>query len=301
MFIFSLSMLLAGCSDTAKETDSETQDTNNTTSGDRFAEFVYVTEAPVGELTCFEGGFEAQGEWVVQSPLAEKQQEVSFAGQVIDFETDDPVEEATVEIFTANVVYGAPDLTVESDSSGSVSGNIPTCSPYSYRVSTDPVLEETKVTIESNQIDGFDTTASPEFNSVSRATYMVIPSLLGVSPDTDKGIVAGTAYDCTGDQIAGAQIVIRDADGNIPESLVMKYFVDDFPNRNQEWTSEDGLWVAINVPVGEWNVEMYVADGSGGHLLMATSVVNVQADSINISSVYTSSGNGLWFPSSCLE
>lgn len=300
MFIFSLALLLAGCSDATKDTDSESQD-NETDSADRFAEYVYVTEAPVGDLTCFEGGFAAQGEWVVQSPVADKQQEVPFTGQVIDFETDDPVTEATVEIFTSNEVYGAPDSTVESDSSGSVSGTVPTCSPYSYRVSTDPLLEETKVTIEANQIDGFDTSASPEFNSVSRATYAVIPSLLGVSPDTDKGIVAGTAYDCTGDQVAGAQMVIRDDAGNIPESLVMKYFVDDFPNRNQEWTSEDGLWVAINVPVGEWNVEMYVADGSGGHLLMATSSVNVQADSINISSVYTSSGDGLWFPSSCLE
>ena len=301
MYIFSFSLFFAGCSETTKDTDTQTQDTNDVTESDRFSDFVYVTEAPNGDLSCFEGGFESQGDWVAQIPLAEKQQEVSFAGQVIDFESDDPVSEATVEIFLSNVAYGAPDVSIESDTTGSVSGTITTCSPYTYRVSTDPVLEETKVTIDANQVAGFDTSASPEFNSVSRATYAVIPSLLGVSPDADKGVVAGTAYDCNGDPIEGAQMIVRDESGAIPESLVMKYFVDDFPNRNQEWTSEDGLFVAINVPVGEWTIEMYVSDGSGGFSLMASSSVNVLADSINISSVYSSAGDGIRYPSSCLE
>ena len=40
--------------------------------------------------------------------------------------------------------------------------------------------------------------------------------------------------------------------------------MDDFPNRNQEYTSEDGQRVASNVPV-EWNVEAYVSAGDGAH------------------------------------
>ena len=37
-------------------------------------------------------------------------------------------------------------------------------------------------------------------------------------------------------------------------------FVDNFPNRQQLWTSDDGLWVAINIPVGDWIIEMWIYD-----------------------------------------
>ena len=46
---------------------------------------------------------------------------------------------------------------------------------------------------------------------------------------------------------------------------------------------------------------MYVADGNGGHLLMAQSPVKVFADSINISSVYTSFGDGVRYPKAVLQ
>ena len=98
---------------------------------------------------------------------------------------------------------------------------------------------------------------------------------------------------------SGAQVVVRDADGNIPESLVVKYFVDDFPNRNQEWTSEDGLWVAVNVPVGTWYVDAYVSDGAGGHIVKGTTVVEVIADSINVSNIHTGYGDGIRYPEGC--
>ena len=91
-----------------------------------------------------------------------------------------------------------------------------------------------------------------------------------------------------------------DASGNIPDTLVVKYFVDDFPNRDQEWTSADGLFVMVNVPTGDWSLEAYTADGAGGHLLMGATNVNVIADSINSSSVYIGYGDGISYPSSCL-
>ena len=46
---------------------------------------------------------------------------------------------------------------------------------------------------------------------------------------------------------------------------------------------------------------MYVSDGNGGHIQMAESPVKVFADSINISSVYTSRGDGIDYPSGCVE
>ena len=127
-------------------------------------------------------------------------------------------------------------------------------------------------------------------------TYAVIPSLLGVSPDPEMGIVAGTASDCNGDAFEGAQIVVRSESGSIPDSEVVKYFVDDFPNRQQLWTSDDGLWVAINIPVGQWVIEMWVYDEVSKASSTRNNTCNVLADSINIANVVSGHNDGLLYP-----
>lgn len=288
---------LFACGETEKETDTASTDTGETTETSMFDSIVYVDTVPTGDMSCFAEGY--SDAWAEQSVAADAVTDISIAGAVIDFETDEPVADASIEVYYSNTVYGAPDQSYTSDGAGNFSGTVPSCTPYAYRVSTDPDLGATKVTIESSQIDGLTATGS-EYNSVSIDTYNVIPALLGISPDVDKGIVAGTAYDCAGEPLEFAQIVVTDADGNIPESEVVRYFVDSFPSRLQEWTSEDGLFVVVNIPEGDWTVNMYVADGNGGHLLMAQSPVKVFADSINISSVYTSFGDGVRYPESCL-
>ena len=288
---------LFACGSAEKETDTASTDTGETTETSMFDSIVYVDTVPTGDMSCFAEGY--TDAWAEQSVAADAVTDISIAGAVIDFETDEPVADASIEVYYSNTVYGAPDQSYTSDGAGNFSGTVPSCTPYAYRVSTDPDLGATKVTIEASQIDGLTATSS-EYNSVSIDTYNVIPALLGISPDIDKGIVAGTAYDCAGEPLEFAQIVVTDADGNIPESEVVRYFVDSFPSRLQEWTSEDGLFVVVNIPEGDWTVNMYVADGNGGHLLMAQSPVKVFADSINISSVYTSFGDGVRYPESCL-
>ena len=295
-YVWILAAMAAGCGD--KDTDTTPDDGDTGAATDLFSEMVYVTEAPNGDFTGFENGFE--GEWLTQEVDPDNQVTVGMVGAVEDFETEDPVEDPTVELFYGNAITGTADQTMEGDSDGQVSGEWPLCQPIAYRVTTDPDLDDTKVTLQFSEIAGFGKDASITFNSVSSATYQIIPSLLGVSPDPAKGVIAGTAYDIGGDAFSGAQVIVRDADGNIPEGIVAKYFRDDFPNRDQEWTSEDGLWVIINVPVGDWDVEMYTADGGGGHVLMGTTQVAVVADSINISSVYAGYGDGVVYPSSCL-
>ena len=295
---WSILLALWACGDSDKETtDSGVSDTAQEDENG-IATFLYVEETPVGDMSCFAEGYQEQ--WVMQTPIEDISSDISVNATAVDFETDEPVPDATIELYSANTVYGAPDGTYTSDGAGALTATVPTCSPYSYRVSTDPDIGLTKVTIKANQIEGADASTA-EFTSVSLDTYNVIPALLGVSPDIDKGIVAGTAYDCAGEKLEFSQIIVTDADGNIPDSLVVRYFIDDFPSRLQEWTSEDGLFVAINVPEGDWFVKMYVSDGAGGHVQMAESPVKVFADSINISSVYTSLGDGIAYPSNCIE
>lgn len=289
--------LAVGCGD--KDTDTETSGgTDSGTSADMFSQLINVEESASGDFTSFEAGYE--GDWLSQEVDPNKQATVSMSGMVLDFETDDPVEDPTVEIFYSNAISGAADQIVEGDSDGNVSGEWPLCQPIAYRTTTAPGLGDTKVTIQFSEVAGFAKDANIEFDSVSSATYQVIPSLLGVSPDPAKGVIAGTAYDLTRSAFSGAQVLVRGVDGTIPSGIVAKYFRDEFPNRDQEWTSDDGLWVIINVPVGDWEVEMYIADSSGGHILMGTTQVAVAADSINISSVYAGYGDGVVYPESCL-
>lgn len=292
-------LLVSGCGDKEDTTSTTGGSDSGASSADLFSEYVYVTEASNGDFTGFEAGY--TDAWLVQTPDASLQTTVSMVGEVEDFETGNSVGDATVETWYGNVVSGAADQTMEGNSDGNVSGEWPLCQPVAYRTSTDADLGDTKVTIQFNEVEGAVKEASIQFNSVSSATYQVIPSLLGVSPDPAKGIIAGTFYDINGDAASGAQVIVRDSAGNIPEGIVVKYFRQEFPNREQEWTSEDGLWVIVNVPVGDWDVEAYITDGADGHQLMGASQVTVAADSINISSVYVGYGDGVVYPESCLQ
>jgi hypothetical protein len=291
--------MLVGCpGDSDTETDTETdEETPEEITERMFGELVTVTTAPVADdLACW-----ASGDWITQSVDAAKQVDEARTVEVIDFETDEFVESATVEIWLGDTATGAADLTGTSNASGQLAMSLPACTPLTYKVSTPVELDETKDTYEAHQI--FEPIAADdatEVNSVSKSTFLLIPSLLGVTVDEDKSIIAGGVQDCNGDPVEGAQVVVRGADGNIPPSLIVKYFVEDFPSRLQPNTSEDGLWVAINVPPGTWTVEAYVSDGAGGHKMVGTTELSTFADSINISNIYWGIDGGVAYPASCL-
>ena len=277
--------------------DTDDEDTSAPIVGGAFADFINVTEDPVGDLSCFVGSLGTEA--AAENCVAQR----SMAGQVMDFQDDVPVDEAQVEFFWNDAVFGAPDDVVTSDANGVFNLEMNTCEPFTYRVTTDSILDATKITIESHDVlpnKGAINPVSHEVNSVSSTTYALIPTLLGVSPDVTKGIVAGRAYDCEGNNIEGLQVVIDDGNGNIPEGVVANYFIDDFPNRNQAYTSPDGLWILMDVPVGNWVVKGYVADGFGGHVQVAQTQLEVLADSINISSIYTGIEDGVKMPEDCL-
>jgi len=293
-------VLTMACGDKDDDGDSgpAADDTaTNVIGGGVFEDFINVTDAPTGDISCFTGALATEA--AADNCVAQR----SMAGQVLDFQEDDPVDEATVEFFWADAIFGAPDETLTTDANGAFNVEMNTCEPFTYRVTTDAVLDATKTTIESHDIlpnKGAINPVSHEVNSVSSTTYALIPTLLGVSPDVSKGIVAGRAYDCGGNNIEGLQVVVDDGNGNIPADVVAKYFIDDFPNRNQSYTSADGLWILMDVPVGNWVVSGYVADGIGGHTLVAQTQLEVLADSINISSIYTGIQDGVKMPEDCL-
>jgi hypothetical protein len=267
-----------------------------------FEDFINTTATPVGDFSGFEGGYEASGSWLDQGDVdASCLVERDIDSMVEDFETENGVPEATVEIWYADAVEGVPDVTMTSDSSGAITGGpSKVCIPVTYKATTDPDLDDTKPTFEGHLVFPYtDGSVGELFNSVAKSTYQLIPSLLGISIDPQRGTAAGTVFDLNGAPVKGAQVIVTNASGDIPNDTVVKYFVEDFPNRDQPETSEDGLWVAVNIPPGDWQIDAYVSDGTGGHLLMGRTVVTIYADSINIGNIHVGF-DGVKLPDTCL-
>jgi hypothetical protein len=265
------------------------------------SDYINTTKAPVGDFTGFAAGKDGNGGWLTQTQRSDAAGATfTLNGTVQDFQDEFVVPDATVEVWYADEVSAVPDVTEVSDGSGLISASMPKCQPITYKTSTDASLGDTVNTFEAHQVYGFGDSQSDTLNSVSTTTYTLIPSLLGVSVDPERGTAAGTAYDVNDDPIEGAQVVVRSlVDDTIPAGVTVKYFVNSFPNREQPETSPDGLWVAINIPAGDWKVEMYVSDGAGGHFLMGQTVLKVYGDSINIANIYTGY-DSVKLPSDCL-
>jgi len=272
-----------------------------------------ATVAGGASFSCYTPGADhASTEWLVSEADPAQQVDYPLTGLVSDFEHEDEVvDNATVSLWFSDAVSGTPDATVISDVSGIVtSPAVPACETLTYKVTTDPVLAETKTTFKAHQVytPTGNEISGAGFTSVSSVTYQLIPSILGVSVDDDKAVIAGTAFDCSRDpslpsevdtgKIEGVHVIVYDQNGNIPQSLTVNYFVDDFPSRDQLHTSADGLWVAANVPPGNLRVEMWGLVGGGLRLLGATEVLS-EAGSINIANIYTGYGDGVKIPAAC--
>lgn len=309
--ILSISLvLLFGCGDGGPGGDGPDDGIS------RFQELVFLDTEGVttkGDFTGFTPAADADSaQWLTQDVDEALQADVAVSGIVEDFEKNTPVAQATVAVWYDDVIDASPDFSATSDNNGAVTVTAPACTQTAYRVTTDAALAETRTTFKAHHIYPYSASGQVDdglFISVSSVTYQLIPTILGVTVDPDKAVIAGTAFDVTRDpatgsdvdagKIEGAQIVVYDAQGNIPDSLVVNYFTDGFPDRDQLWTSADGLWVASNVPPGDLRVEMW------GHLdgelvLLGATELQSEASGINIANIFAGFGDGVKYPADCL-
>ena len=294
--LIALTALIAACDGGTTPDDTDTGSGTDTAGPPVLEDYINVTdEALISAGTCWTPG----DAWIAQQVNVEASMSLPGTGLVADFESGSAVFGAFVEVFNNDDASGTADETGTTDQNGHVELTLPTCTPTSYRVST--ADGETKNTYEAHQfyISDGSQHAGTEFNSVSRTTYQIIPSILGISPDPTRSIIAGTAFDCVENPIQNAQVVVK-IDGQIADGVVIKYFVDEFPNRDQPATSPDGLWIAINVPPGLVTVEMYGVVGGGAPQLLGTTQLPSRADSINIANIYYGIDGGVKYPSECL-
>ena len=130
----------------------DTTDTDTTTeTGVALSDFIYVTEASNGDDSCFAGESGILGQdiasstWNPQDVDTSLVEVITLDAAVVDFESDDPVEEAFVDVFWSNTTQGEPNSTGVSEANGAVTIQVEACAPFTYRVYTDPALEETGV------------------------------------------------------------------------------------------------------------------------------------------------------------
>lgn len=293
-------------------TDGTSTDTD--TSGGGGGSGLGLTAEATGDFSCFAPGADfASTTWLTQTGV-QPAGTVDVDGVVQDFQTDEPRARRNVALWFDDVVDTTPDTTasVGTDQSGAVSvPGVPSCQPVAYRVQEETGLGEAKITYKAHQIydPGTGGSTAGEFISVSNDTYALIPTIFGVDLDPAKGVIAGTAYDCTrdpsqsGDDDAGKveNVVVRvtDLQGQPLAGGQGRYFVQSFPDKNQPDTSADGLWGVFNLPEGDWRVEMWGLVGGEEQLLGAT-VARVYPDSINIANIFAGYGDGVKYPAGCL-
>ena len=301
-----LALLLTACPPAG---DAATDKTGDDTSGgdtDRartFEDFVNVTTPWVGETdACIAGK--------VQTVDPSCMVDMEVNGRIEDFQTGDPVPDATVQLWRSDSISGSADETTTSDGDGRFTfESAPSCTPIAYGTFTPPKWKETKDTYEVHQVFGYSSDGSSEeaFNSVSDATSKLIPALIGVIWDeASTGIIAGTAYDCDVNPVQYAQIYIHDENDLPPPSGDVFYFSQSGDTSlptdkgSQPYTNTNGLWVVMNIPPGTWTVEQWGWDGAA-YVEMGSTVLEIAAGSISISNIYTGISDGIWYPSSCLS
>lgn len=279
----------------ADDSGGHTGETGDTGEGPGvFEDFINTIEPATGEMSCYDGA-----SWITETADAACQTTAAIApGETEDFATGNAVDGAIVEIWYGDSTGTSADLSTTADASGLFTGSLPVCQPVAVKVSdTEGNLVPT---YEFHSIHGASATASVTALSVEMGTYLTIPSLFGVTIDDDKGVIAGSARDCFDDVLIGAQVVVKDADGVIPGSLAMGYTSGGIPSRTLTATSDDGVWIAMNVPPGTYTAEMYVSDGAGGQTLVSTAVVEAFATSVSIASTHYGRTTGYNLPDSCL-
>ncbi len=288
----------SGTETTVSDDDTGATDDSGTTSGSpRFEEFVNIEEAYVGDASCYDGGA-----WLEQAAGSGCTVDQTLYGVVEDFQEGEPIGETTVDLYFRDDIGGSPSESFETTSDSEFIADVPVCEPIAYRTSTPVEWEQTKDTYRFHKVWGFDADGDLEetLDSFSNETAAVITALLGVNWDSSTGLIAGMALGCDEDPIENVQVYIHDDAGQVPQELSVSYFVAGLPRSSQPATSEDGLWIAVNVPPGTWTVAMWGFDGSD-HTQLGQAPVEVVAASVHIANVYTGSGDGVWLPDSCLR
>lgn len=225
-----------------------------------------------------------------------------IAGRVADFQTDAPVANATVDVFSGLNYLGAPVASATSNAMGMYTVTVPagTMGPLSWRVRATDTLD-TYLVNDTTDLTRAAVMGSNR-NSVAATTAGLLAALLGQSRRDGTGIIAGNALDCQRRDLVGAIATISSTSSVgagvrptfVPDAQVY-YFspTSGLPtSRNAATmtnvTSSNGLYLAIQVPpsttatyyaqIWGFRTTAAVAMGAAGLSLLSETPVKVLPD-----------------------
>ena len=227
--------------------------------------------------------------------------DIDIEFQLRDFQDDFEVPDATVWLFSDNVIANdcngdtCQELTTDID--GNAGATLAATSWYAYRVLPfDGPTPATTVfgVFQYNEPAPASAGGAVEGNSVSGTTIELIPALLGITREPGRAIVAGRIHDCNDANLSGAIVRIYDPDGNYIEPGTRStdpnyhYFTGlvtgNVPAQEARFSAEDGLYVIPQVELIDdrpYRVEAW-ANFEGEYQRVSCESARIFSDSVTI-------------------
>ena len=136
-----------------------------------------------------------------------------------------------------------------------------------------------------------------EFNAFSQEEFSLIMEKIDEAIHPEYGSAIGLLSDCNDEPIKNAEVRIRDSDGNLYQERPVYYFSEHDIQKDRA-SSEMGMWLIVNLPIGIWQLEMY------GHIdnsvrLLGSAPVHILPNGIYFTNIISGSNLGYYYPPSC--
>jgi hypothetical protein len=222
---------------------------------------------------------------------------------LIDFQDDFDVPNATVWLFTDNVIAdncaGPSCQILTTDGMGRATAQLPTGGWYAYRVLPydDPFSRMSDIfgVFQYNEPAPDASGGTVTGNSVNGVTIDLIPSLLGITRAPGLALIAGRIEDCSGQFVENAVVRIYDPDGNCIEDGPQNddphihYFNGDASNNlpalEVTQSNTDGLYLIVHIPPDPENRPFRVeawGDVDGEPTLIGCETARIFPDAVTI-------------------
>lgn len=177
--------------------------------------------------------------------------DITLTGQILDFQNDNQVREATVEVFPGIDIDNVL-ATATSDASGNYTMTLPSGHErYGFKVSEPDYMD----TFLLNQ-DFEPATANQSLNisAISTGTATALPAIIGLVRTPGTGVLAGAMRDCQDREVSYAVATVSSTSGEADHLTgAVTYYVDaaaGLPVRHDQLNHTDvnGLFAVFELP-----------------------------------------------------
>ena len=180
--------------------------------------------------------------------------DVTLNTEVSDFQSGDPVANSSVTVFPGIAVGSPFNAAVVSGLDGTLSLAIPTGQKrIGFKMVTPAYLDTLLLNQQLDPTMAVQT--QPEvIQSVSNTTAETLSGFVDVTRQAGTGVIAGEVFDCAGNTIKNFVATVSSTSGTatqLPGALSFYFSASarvPLRVRNQPYSSEDGLFVTLQLP-----------------------------------------------------